>query len=79
MLTRVTGRVDYLQIPRPRVYLFKTNIAFSSVLCWNSLPVQLYRVMGKVKARSPRVEAADGYRTSSYCYKKMFIVKSVVT
>ena len=28
----------------------------------------------------PRMEAADGYRTSSYCYNyKMFIVKSIVT
>ena len=36
-----SSKNNYLQLPKPKIDLFKTNIAFSGALFWNSLPVHL--------------------------------------
>ena len=36
-----SSRNNYLQLPKPRIDLFKTSMAFSGALFWNSLPVHL--------------------------------------
>ena len=36
-----SSRNNYLQLPKPRIELFKTSMAFSGALFWNSLPVHL--------------------------------------
>ena len=36
-----SSRNNYLQLPRPRIDLFKTSMAFSGALFWNSLPVHI--------------------------------------
>ena len=35
------SRNNYLQLSKPRIDLFKTSMAFSGALFWNSLPVHL--------------------------------------
>ena len=36
-----SSRNNYLQLPKPRIDLFKTSMAFPGALFWNSLPVHL--------------------------------------
>ena len=36
-----SSRNNYLQLPKPRIDFFKTSMAFSGALFWNSLPVHL--------------------------------------
>ena len=36
-----SSRNNYLQLPKPRIDLFKTSMAFSGALFWNCLPVHL--------------------------------------
>ena len=36
-----SSRNNYLQLPKPRIDLFKTSMAFSGALFWNSFPVHL--------------------------------------
>ena len=39
--SHTSSRNNYLQLPKPRIDLFKTSMAFSGALFWNSFAVQL--------------------------------------